>query len=94
MADLMSILQLLITCGSLLVFAFLVLLAMPQSRLREVFMPIVGWTLALFCGAYCISPVDIIPEIALGPFGLIDDLGVGALGIAAAIAAYKAGKHA
>lgn len=94
MSSVMSVIELAMQCGALLLLAFLVLLALPQSKLREVFMPIVGWTLALFCGAYCISPVDIIPEIALGPFGLIDDLGVGALGVASAIAAYKAGKHA
>ncbi len=28
------------------------------------------------CGIYIISPLDIVPEIALGPLGVIDDAGV------------------
>lgn len=93
MSSVMSVIELAMQCGSLLLLAFLILLALPQSKLRSVLMPVVGWTLAIFCGAYCISPVDVIPEAVLGPFGLLDDLGAGALGIASAMAAYKAGRE-
>lgn len=40
--------------------------------------------IAAMAGAmvYLISPVDVLPEAALGPFGLVDDLGVvGAVGM-------------
>lgn len=82
--------QTLIQCGTLLTVAFLVLLAMPQSKLREFLMPVIGWGFALFCGAYVLMPVDIIPEILAGPFGLIDDAGAVVAGIASARAAMNA----
>jgi uncharacterized membrane protein YkvA (DUF1232 family) len=40
--------------------------------------------IAAMAGAlvYLVSPVDVLPEVALGPIGLIDDVGVlGAVGI-------------
>lgn len=79
--------------GAGLVALLVVLLAMPQSKLRDFFMPIVGWAFALLCGVYCISPVDLAPEIVLGPFGLVDDLGVAIAGVGSAIAATRAGKR-
>jgi uncharacterized membrane protein YkvA (DUF1232 family) len=93
MASVFSLIQIGIGCGSMLVLAFLVLLSLPQSKLRAVLMPIVGWTLAIFCGLYCISPIDILPEAMLGPFGFFDDIGAAALGIASALTAQKAGNE-
>ena len=29
----------------------------------------------LLAGLYLLSPIDLVPEILLGPFGLVDDLG-------------------
>lgn len=94
MSGVFGMVQVAILCGSILVLAFLVLLSLPKSKLRAVLMPIVGWTLAIFCTLYCISPVDIVPEAMLGPFGIVDDIGAAALGIASAMAAHKAGKEA
>ncbi len=37
----------------------------------------------LFGIAYVISPVDFIPEIILGPFGIADDLAMAAVAVAA-----------
>lgn len=34
------------------------------------------WIMAVITVIYTISPVDFIPEIFLGPLGLIDDLGM------------------
>jgi hypothetical protein len=65
----------------------LVLLALPKSKLSEFLMPIIGWCFALFCGAYILSPVDLVPELVTGPFGLIDDAGALVAGICAARAA-------
>lgn len=80
----------LMLCGTSIVIAFGVLLAMPKSELRSFLMPIVGWTFAIFAGVYCLSPVDVVPEIVAGPFGLIDDVGMAIAGFAAAKAAMKA----
>lgn len=80
----------LMLCGTSIVIAFGVLLAMPKSELRSFLMPIVGWTFALLAGMYCLSPVDVIPEIVAGPFGLIDDVGMAIAGFAAAKAAMNA----
>jgi uncharacterized membrane protein YkvA (DUF1232 family) len=78
--------------GGGLTALLVILLAMPQSRLRNFLMPIIGWCFALFCGAYILSPVDIIPEALLGPFGLVDDAGALIAGICAASAAIRSGK--
>jgi len=37
------------------------------------------WIAAVVTVIYTISPIDLIPELFLGPLGLIDDLGVWAL---------------
>lgn len=84
MSGLFEMLQYLMTCGMLVVVAFLITLALPQSKLRAFLMPIVGWAMAIFCAFYTISPVDILPEAMLGPFGLVDDLGAVVAGFSAA----------
>jgi uncharacterized membrane protein YkvA (DUF1232 family) len=38
------------------------------------------WLIIIACAAYILSPVDLLPEAVLGPFGIPDDL------VAAAIA--------
>ena len=69
----LELLRLLVIIGGLIVITFLVLLALPQCKLREMLMPFVAWGFVALCAAYVISPVDILPEIVLGPFGLVDD---------------------
>jgi Protein of unknown function (DUF1232) len=81
-----------ILVGGGLLGLFMILLALPKSKLSEFLMPIIGWCFALFCGAYVLFPVDLVPELALGPFGLIDDAGALVAGICAARAAIKASK--
>lgn len=93
MQSLFSIIQTMLLCGTLLAATFAVLLSLPNSKLRDFLMPIVGWCMAIFCGVYCISPIDIVPEAVLGPFGLIDDLGALVAGIAAARMAMKPAKE-
>lgn len=93
MQSIMSTIQMLLVCGTVLGLAFFVLLSMPQSQLRAFLLPIVGWGVAIFCGIYCISPVDIVPEALLGPFGLIDDLGAVAAGLTAAGVAMSSGRR-
>ena len=93
MQSLLGIIQLMFVCGTILAATFAVLLSLPESKLRDFLMPIIGWCVAIFCGIYCISPIDIVPEAILGPFGLIDDLGALVSGIAAARMAMKKAKE-
>ena len=93
MQSIFGIIQTLLICGTLLCLAFFVLLSMPQSQLRAFLLPIAGWGVAIFCGVYCISPVDIVPEALLGPVGLVDDLGALAAGISAAGVAMTSGRR-
>lgn len=90
MSSLFELIKWMLGCGTLLTIAFVVLLSLPKSELRKFLMPIVGWAMAIFCGAYVISPVDGVPEAVLGPFGLVDDLVAAMVGIASARAAMNA----
>ena len=81
----------LLLIGGGLIALLAILLSLPQSKLSGFLLPIVGWTFALFCGAYIISPVDIIPDV-VPVAGWIDDGGALVAGIASAVTAIKAGK--
>jgi uncharacterized membrane protein YkvA (DUF1232 family) len=83
-----EVIKLLIMGGIAITIVLMVTLALPQSPMRDFLKPIVSWCFAIFCAFYVISPLDVVPEAALGPFGLIDDIGA----IIAAIMAVKASK--
>ena len=93
MQSIYGVIQSMFWCGTILAVTFVVLLSLPQSKLRSFLLPIIGWCVAIFCGIYCISPVDCIPECVLGPLGLVDDVGMFVTGIAAARAAMKPSKN-
>ena len=80
-------------CGTLLVVTLAILLSLPQSRLRDFLTPIIWWCVAVFCGIYCISPIDIVPEALLGPAGIVDDIGALAAGFVAVRNAMKPSKN-
>jgi uncharacterized membrane protein YkvA (DUF1232 family) len=86
----LELLRLLVACGCLTVITFMVLLALPQCKLRDMLMPFVAWGFVALCAAYVISPVDALPEIALGPFGLVDDFAAMAAGVGTAMATIRA----
>lgn len=90
MKDLFEVMKWMLGCGTLLMIAFIVLLSLPKSQLRSFLMPVIGWAMAIFCGIYAVSPIDVIPEAVLGPIGLIDDICAVLMGIAAARAAMNA----
>lgn len=73
-------LQTLMFCLTLLGIAWVVALSLPKSRLRTVLTEITSWAFLVFCAFYAVSPIDILPEAALGPFGFFDDLGAVFLG--------------
>ena len=88
----LDLLRMFVVMGFSTLITFLVLLALPQCRLREFMMPFVKIALVAACGAYVLSPVDVMPELVMGPFGMVDDLGVavgGFLTLKSAIGDFK-----
>lgn len=81
--------RMIVVCGSLLLAVFLVLLALPRSKMREVVMPVVGWAVAALSAIYVISPLDIVPDV-IPIAGWLDDGGAIVTGIAGAVMAMKA----
>ena len=75
MASFFDMLKVLVMCMTLLGIAWVVALSLPKSRLRNVLTEICGWAFLVFCAVYAVSPIDLMPEVAFGPFGLIDDAG-------------------
>ena len=62
-------------CGTLFGLASIVALSMPQSRFRTVLNEALSWASVALCAFYVVSPIDFLPEAALGPVGCVDDLG-------------------
>lgn|SRR5487761_1174193 len=75
-----QMLQTLLVCLTVLGLAWVVALSLPKSRARTVLTEVVSWGFLAFCTAYTVSPLDILPEAVLGPFGFVDDLGAVFLG--------------
>jgi uncharacterized membrane protein YkvA (DUF1232 family) len=84
-----EVIKLFIIGGFLLAGMFLVLLVMPQSRLREIAMLLVKLGFVAFCGVYALSSLDLMPEMFFGSFGLLDDAVAVFAGILAALSAVK-----
>lgn len=92
MTEIFSTIRLIAVLVVVLLLGFGVLLALPHSRLKEIVQPFVGWAIAALSVAYIVSPLDVLPEMVLGPFGLVDDLAALAVAIASAVAAMNTGK--
>ena len=93
MTEIFSTIRLMAMIGGGLLFALLILLSLPHSRLKEIVQPIIGYTLAGLSVAYAISPLDGIPDVI--PFvGWADDVVVLVVGVASAIAAMTVGDGA
>lgn len=89
----LHLIELLILVGAVVVVTFLILLALPASRLRDLVMPFVAWGFVALCAVYAISPVDILPEVVMGPFGLLDDFGAVVAGIGTAVTTIRANRQ-
>jgi uncharacterized membrane protein YkvA (DUF1232 family) len=93
MGTFLGLISVIAICGSVLTLTMLILVALPQSKIRAALLQVFGWVFAAFCLIYFISPVDVLPEAILGPFlGLFDDAAAVMAGVAAARAAWRAGK--
>lgn len=75
-------------CGSIMMIAFMILLSLPQSKLRSVGMEVGKWAMVLAFGILLISPIDFIPDV-IPLLGWGDDIGYIVAGIAAAQSALK-----
>lgn len=86
-----SFLKFWVAMNVLIILVFLVLLAMPKSRLRAIFLAIMGWVLkatAAVCLLYVISPLDLVPD-GIPVAGYLDDLIIGVLGVLSGIGGFK-----
>jgi len=80
-----------IVCVSIVSMAFIVLLALPQSKLRSVFMELFQYVLAAGLVLLVLSPIDPIPDVIF-PVGFLDDLGY-IVGAFASIRAAQEQRH-
>jgi len=74
MADFFSFLKIFVLCGTFFFVAMLVLLAMPQSRLRSVGMEMSKWAFVVGLLLMVPSPIDVLPDVVPG-VGWLDDIG-------------------
>lgn len=75
----------LVICASIISVTFMVLLALPQSKLRSICIEIFQYFLAAGLVLLVLSPIDPIPDLIF-PVGFLDDIGY----IAGAFAAIRA----
>jgi uncharacterized membrane protein YkvA (DUF1232 family) len=90
MVEFLVLLKWILGLGTLLILALLIMLSLPQSQLPKVCGQASKWLLAALCAIYALSPVDILPEAILGPFGIFDDLAAVVIGVKAGISAWQA----
>ncbi len=86
MAEFFSFLKVFVGCSTLLFLAMLILLALPQSKLRAVGLELTKYALAAGLFLLVPSPVDVVPDVVPG-IGWLDDIGY----LVAAIAAVRSG---
>ena len=93
MSEIFSTIRLMAVLAGGLVLALLILLSLPQSKLKEIVQPFVGWAIAALSVGLILSPIDPIPDV-IPVLGWCDDLVALVVAIASAKAAIDAGKGA
>lgn len=86
-----SFLKVFVLCGSLLFIAMLVLLSLPQSKLRCVGLELAKWAMCAGLILLVPLPIDAVPDVVPG-LGIVDDLGYIVAAVAAARSALADGK--
>ncbi|MFK7735166.1 MAG: YkvA family protein [Pirellulaceae bacterium] len=81
-------LQMIVVCGSLLGICFLVLLALPKSRLRSCLLELAKYVMAAGFAVLLLSPIDLVPDV-IPLLGQLDDIGYIAGGITSVVSAVK-----
>ena len=66
---------------------FIVLLALPASRLRSFVLEFLGWGTAGVSAASVVSPIDFVPDL-IPVLGWMDDVGALCVGAASVILAF------
>jgi len=87
MAEFFSFLKLFVGCSTLLFLTMLILLALPQSKLRAVGLEVAKYAMAAGLVLMVASPADVIPDV-IPVLGFADDIGY----IVAAIAAFRSAR--
>lgn len=91
MTEIFSTIRLLAMIGGGLLLALLILLSLPESRLKEIVQPFVSWAVAAFSVGMILSPIDAIPDL-IPVVGWADDAVALVVAVASAMAAMNAGK--
>lgn len=80
-------LEVLVIGIAVLIGLFIVLLALPESKLRAVALEALGWGGAAISTVGIISPIDLIPDV-IPVVGQLDDIGYIVFGFISALTAY------
>lgn len=83
MSDFFAFLSVFVKCATVFFIVFLVLMALPQCRLRCVALEMAKWALSVGLILLTVSPLDAIPDV-VPVIGWGDDIGyiLGAIGAA------------
>lgn len=74
MTEFFSLIKIVVMCGTVMFLACMVLLSLPQCRLRAVGMEVSKWAMAVGLALLVPSPIDLVPDVVPG-IGWVDDLG-------------------
>ena len=83
-----DVIKTLIIAVAVVFVVFLILMAIPKSKLRDIVLEYLGWGTATVSGISVISPIDVIPDF-IPIAGQLDDIGMIIFGLISGITAYR-----